>query len=146
MGISTLKGEGVHPGASSKELKNLAKYLDKDSRKYSLKFEPLPIPDTGWVGASRLVEVFRNRNFLVQVYDQSGWVRLSISRAALDPKKNRWVDGISWDSLQLIKGSLGYGDRDAVEIYPKDDDVVDVANIRHLFILPYGHKLDCIWR
>lgn len=45
-------------------------------------------------------------------------------------------DGISWDALQEIKGAVGYADRDAVEIYPRDADVVNVANMRHLWITP----------
>lgn len=43
-----------------------------------------------------------------------------------------------------IKRQLGYGDFDAVEVYPKDNDVVNVANIRHLFIL--NEPLPFIWR
>ncbi|EOG1815585.1 hypothetical protein ACK3RA_000943 [Enterobacter hormaechei] len=40
------------------------------------------------------------------------------------------------DALQEIKSAVGYGDRDAVEIYPRDSDVVNVANMRHLWITP----------
>lgn len=50
-------------------------------------------------------------------------------------------DGITWDDLQWIKRAAGYGDREAVEVYPLDDDVVNVANMRHLWILPAGQRL-----
>jgi hypothetical protein len=47
----------------------------------------------------------------------------------------RWLDGITWDELQHLKMLAGYGDRVAVEIYPPDSEVVNIANIRHLWLL-----------
>ncbi|MGL0761287.1 DUF4222 domain-containing protein [Citrobacter freundii] len=56
----------------------------------------------------------------------------------------RWKDGISWDALQEIKNAVGYADRDAVEIYPAQKDVVNVANMRHLWIV--NEPLNFAWR
>jgi hypothetical protein len=44
----------------------------------------------------------------------------------------------------FIKNAVGYQDRDAVEVYPSQTDVVNVSNMRHLWILP--EKLDFAWR
>ena len=56
----------------------------------------------------------------------------------------RWKDDITWDELQEIKRQAGYGNQMAVEIYPDDLDIVNVANMRHLWILdeplPIGWK------
>lgn len=83
-----------------------------------------------------LVRVWRSRAFLVQEFEvpnASVLCRLSINRTEIDG--DRWSDNISWDELQRIKREAGYGDRDAVEVYPADADIVNVANIRHLWIL-----------
>ena len=56
----------------------------------------------------------------------------------------RWKDGISWDALQEIKSAVGYGDRDAVEIFPAQKDLVNVANMRHLWIVP--ESIPFAWR
>jgi hypothetical protein len=76
---------------------------------------------------------------------EPGMLRLSVNRTELDASGN-WKDGITWDELQAIKSAVGYGDRDAVEAYPKNVDVVNVANIRHLWILPNHAALPVFWR
>lgn len=47
----------------------------------------------------------------------------------------RWADGISWDDLQRVKYEIGRGDQWAVEMFPPDDEVTNVANMRHLWII-----------
>jgi hypothetical protein len=105
------------------------------------------IPQSQWpIGVtpqSNLVDVWRNREYVVQVYqEKNGIIRLSILRTSIDRDGN-WLDGISWDKLQEIKSAVGFGECDAVEIYPKDKDVANVANIRHLWIVP---DLPFAWR
>ena len=46
------------------------------------------------------------------------------------------VGGIDWEDLMMIKRGVGYGNSDAVEAFPKDCDTVNVANMRHLWIVP----------
>lgn len=102
----------------------------------------VPVPE-------KLVKLMRSRYFLVQLYEnESGANRLSISRtdrSATRPGSS--TDGITWDELQELKRQAGFGDRDAVEIYPKDQDVVNVANMRHLWILdreiPFAWRRSC---
>lgn len=90
-----------------------------------------------------LVMVRRSRRFLVQIFAEAGCVaRMSVVRSTLDG--DRWQDGISWDDLQRLKREAGFGDYDAVEVFPRDIDVVNVANMRHLWILseplPFGWR------
>lgn len=54
-----------------------------------------------------------------------------------------WADGISWDELMRIKSEVGYKDSWAVEVYPSDSHVINVANMRHLFLLK--EKPDFAW-
>jgi hypothetical protein len=88
-------------------------------------------------------KVLRSREFLVQVFSGE-FPRLTISRTEID-KHGMWKDGISWDEMQTIKKGCGFGDCDAVEAFPKDKDLVNVANMRHLWIVPPGYAT-FFWR
>lgn len=88
-------------------------------------------------------EVWRSSGFLVQVYAEAFNIeRLTVCRTAVDC--DRWKAEISWDDLQRLKRECGRGDKDAVEVYPADRDVVNVANMRHLWVMDL--PLDFIWR
>lgn len=88
--------------------------------------------------------VWVNAYFLVQEFqEENNVVRLSVNTTSM-ANSGRWKDGITWDALQEIKNAVGYADRDAVEIYPRDSDVVNVANMRHLWITP--EPLTFAWR
>jgi len=91
---------------------------------------------TAMVGLQRPPErVWRNRAFLVQQYvENRAPPRLSINRLRM-LANGRWADGITWDEIQNLKAQAGYGDRWAVEIFPAARDVVDVANVRHVWLL-----------
>lgn len=93
-----------------------------------------------------ILRVWRSREFLVQEYAEESpvLVRLSVLRTTLDPKAGRWVDGITWDELQAIKSEIGYGGHDALELYPIDADVVNVANLRHLWVM--REPVEFAWR
>lgn len=79
-------------------------------------------------------EVWRSRDFLVQLFDEGGHVRVTVNRTHM-PNGKDWADGITWDELQAIKAEIGRGDRWAVEVYPPDDEVVNDAPMRHLWLL-----------
>lgn len=85
-----------------------------------------------------------NSYFLVQEFqEENGVIRLSVNTTSM-ANSGRWKDGISWDALQEIKNAVGYADRDAVEIYPAQKDVVNVANMRHLWLV--NEPLTFAWR
>jgi hypothetical protein len=113
--------------------------LARDNAKLPTVLQPVPIAE--WpayqAGASKIpYAVLRSRFFLVQCYQEhDGISRLSIARSEVDTSSGRWKDGITWEELQDIKRQAGLGDYMAVEIYPKDRDIVNVANMRHLWVL-----------
>jgi hypothetical protein len=49
---------------------------------------------------------------------------------------------ISWADLQRIKNELAGYARQAVQVFPPEDEVVDKANMTHLFVMPDGGALD----
>ena len=53
---------------------------------------------------------------------------------------------LSWEDIQEGKRDLGFGDSAAVEIYPPDSEVINDANIRHLWVLPDGVSLPSLFR
>jgi hypothetical protein len=117
--------------------------LERDSARWPSALTRLPLP---WPPGPKFpTEAWRSRDFLLQVYAvREGVERLSINRAKVDMRTRRWVDGISWDELQRLKAECGRGHLDAVEIYPADADVVNVANVRHLFV--FSEPFDLTWR
>lgn len=110
------------------------------------------IPRSYWPSAVErmselVIAVLRSRKFCCQVYDSGNGVRrLSFNRSEVELIGNvcQWKQGITWDDLQQLKAEAGYGDRQAVEIYPADEDVVNVANMRHLWVLP--ESLPFAWK
>lgn len=90
-----------------------------------------PVSPDAWPptapGVQRPIEVWASRAHLVQVYDGAP-ARLTVCRT--DGR-----GGISWGDLQRLKRECGRGDRWAVEVYPADDDIVDVAPMRHLWLM-----------
>lgn len=96
------------------------------------------IPKGEWPASSlpeekRPNEAWRSRDFLLSVYYRSdGIERLSVNRTSHNGE--RFDNGISWDDLQRLKRECGRGDMDAVEIFPADKDIVNVANMRHLWV------------
>lgn len=81
------------------------------------------------------MQAWRSRRFLVVLWIESnGARRLSIMRTEFD-RNGVQLDGISWDDLQRLKSEAGFHDECAVELYPPDAHVVNVANMRHLFLL-----------
>lgn len=97
------------------------------------------IPREQWPAAfeddfAKRIRVLVNRRYLVQVSQGDGCLRLSVNR--IEAVGHSWRGGVSWDELQQIKQDAGYGDRWAVEIFPADGHVVDVAAMRHLWLLP----------
>lgn len=109
--------------------------------------ELLSIPVAQWPPQNhdpRRLKMFIHPEVLVQVFDEgNGLYRLTVNLLALGGN-GRWKDGISWDRLQEIKDAVGFAGQDAVEVYPAAQDVVNVANMRHLWVLP--EKLPFAWR
>jgi len=84
--------------------------------------------------------VWQSRKYLVQLFDEGKFAqrvdmrRMTVCRVTL-ADDGRWEDGLSWDELQDIKHEIGFGDWYGLEVYPRDCDTVNVANMRHLWLL-----------
>ena len=95
-----------------------------------------PIPNWEGADAVKRFALLRSRAYLAQLFHEPGGIiRMSVQRTEWDERQNRFRDDISWDDLQRLKAEAGYGDRWAVEIFPADRAVVNVANMRHLWLL-----------
>lgn len=119
-------------------LKQARKYLARMNARWPATLQE--VPPEGWPDYenAKLVRVLRSRHFLVQVFEEGGdgsVLRMSVCRAAIKDDGN-WDDELTWNELQWLKHEAGYGNQDAVELYPPDQDVVNVASMRHLWILP----------
>lgn len=83
--------------------------------------------------------VWRSRQYLVLQYDVPPLRgvearRLTVNRTSLG-SDGHWQQDIPWDDLQRCKRETGHGDWYGIEIYPRERDVVNIANMRHLWLL-----------
>lgn len=129
------------------DIKERQKFLREENRRYSDKLTS--VPQDEWPAkndrmTSYPVAAKRSRHFVCQIYDDGGFTRLTFSRTMIKGDGN-YLDGITWDELVGLKNEAGYGDALAIEFYPPDFDVVNVANMRHLFIIKDG-RLPPYWK
>jgi len=135
--------------APRNERRAAVKYLEIERLKWPrelVQYTPNQMPQQVENRAGTMpTELWRSRDFLVQVYDMSPMMeRLSVCRTAVNINGD-WLEDIQWEELQRLKRECGRGDRDAVEIYPRDHDIVNVANMRHLWLFKVG-SLPFAWR
>lgn len=132
--VSAVSG-GLYPGVP---LHVLRKAIAKQNAKFGHDLQRIPREDwaQGSQGEGKMIDAMRSRHHLVQVFNEhpKGFLRMTVSRTSIGDDR-RWLDGISWDDLMRLKREAGHGDRYAVEIFPADEDVVNVANMRHLWLL-----------
>lgn len=118
-------------------LKQIKKAMEKENRTRPVRL--MPVPREQWPEAGRLdtmVEVWLSQKYLVQVFDEGGDIlRVSVSRTTLD-SFGQWEQNLSWDELMEVKRQICHSDSYAVEVLPPDADIVNVANMRHFWILP----------
>lgn len=124
-----------------KAFQTARRHLQQESRKFSEEFTRISddeIKDVSFMG-KKPEACFRNRNFFAAVFlddcEGQSYCRLTVNRTELFQDGN-WIDKITWDELMAVKRGIGMGDRWMVEVYPKDDEIVNVANMRHLFLVP----------
>jgi hypothetical protein len=93
-----------------------------------------------------MIALYRSSRFLVQIYEDGELdtpIRLSVCRTEINDR-GQWQDNITWEELQEIKNQCGFEYSDAVEVYPRAKDVVNVANMRHLWV--FDEPLRFAWR
>jgi hypothetical protein len=84
-------------------------------------------------------KVWQSRKYIVQLFDEKPFLnvdtrRMTVCRVTLGDD-GHWDAGLSWDELQDVKNEIGFGDWYGLEIYPRDQDVVNVANMRHVWLM-----------
>ena len=116
--------------------RKMRKAFDRECLQYDNRYVEISTSTADNIqGKAKLLRAFRNRYFLAQIYrEPNGFLRLTVQRCAID-KRGMWVDGITWDEMMTVKSMIGMSDRWAVEVYPPTDEIVNVANMRHLFLL-----------
>jgi hypothetical protein len=81
--------------------------------------------------------VFQSEDFTVQCFNvDENVIRLAINRNPVAQMSLSYPDGIDREELKAIIKALGFGDRYGVEIYPPKRSILNVMNVRHLWLLP----------
>lgn len=97
-------------------------------------FKEIPLTDEQKSRPNAPINVYKNDEFLVQIYNLDGEpTRITVNKTKR--KGNNWADGITWDQLMQVKRLVGFAKHCAIEIYPPDEHIVNVANIRHLWVV-----------
>lgn len=99
-------------------------------------WQEIPWSDLVAHGAPRSVtRAWRNNYFIVQCVPEAGGVtRLMVRRNDAQPIR-------AWLDLQRVKNELCGPERYAVEVYPPQSQLVDDANLYHLWVFPEGGGL-----
>ncbi len=86
----------------------------------------------------RFVKGYKNNLYTVQQFERSSeWgliTLLMVRRNDQEPVRN-------WTHMQRIKNELMGRERVAVEVYPAESDLVDDANMYHLWVMPEDFAL-----
>lgn len=131
-------------------IKERQKFLREERRRFPLHLVDVPSDEWPRKDGFHLkhnypINVMRSKDFMLQVYEENGMIRLTFSRTMLKGDGN-YIDGITWDELQELKRQAGYADFLAIEFYPPDKDIVNVANMRHLWLVKPGGDMPMPWR
>lgn len=114
--------------------KRLAKMNAKRPKKLTLVDPAFWPADAGYQDNRK--EVWVSNKYLVQVFiEDNDIIRVSINRTTKN-SEGEWEDNLTWDEIQQIKTDIGAADLYAIEVYPRGRDVVNIANMRHIWLLP----------
>lgn len=111
--------------------------ISESRNRKSWEWTPLPI-DSATGLLSKILWATRNDFYIVQAYPSvhalGDGLHLAIStldRSGEPP----------WRDMQRIKDELVGEDCEAVQVYPRQEDVVDQAFMYHLFVMPRSWRL-----
>jgi hypothetical protein len=129
--------------ATSKKKKEILNQMNDYSNTFPDHLVRVRKPDVPGTFSSKISESWRSRKFVAVVYAINENIeRISINRTDFNQNHTRWKDGISWDDIQRLKAECGRGHLEAVEVYPADKDIVNLANIRHIWVFKSGSLHD----
>lgn len=126
--------------------KKIQKEHEKSLSQYSDNLELIAIEDykTKINTPNNLIKAYVSKKYFVQLYQEKNKpLRISIIKNKVNADL-KWEDGLTWDEIQNIKNEIGFENNDCVEIYPAQQNVVNVANMRHIWVmndpLPFSWK------
>lgn len=91
---------------------------------------------TGWLG--EMDQSFVNKNYAVLVRTIETEEYGPVMHAAI---RNLPGTDIPWAEKQRIKNELFGEEREAIEFFPKASELVDEANMYHIWVFPEGVQL-----
>ena len=100
-------------------------------------------PEEAYVDRERgwCVQVYRNKTPACNGTPWEGTLRVAVKHTRATNMDNYFKRGyglpITWDDLQAIKDHF-WPEQIGIEVYPPHDAIVDVAEMRWLWILPKG--------
>lgn len=104
------------------------KWITQPSPKSSGRF-------SGWLG--EMDRAYSNGKYAVMIRTiETEWG--TVDHACI---RNVASSDIPWRDKQKIKNELFGQDRTAIEVFPTEEDLVDAANMYHLWIFKKGFKL-----
>ncbi|MGA3209451.1 MAG: hypothetical protein ABSE05_16705 [Syntrophales bacterium] len=119
------------------ELKLMRRKLQKENDKRFLTLTPVSKENWPYNDDINRIAVFLSLYYLAQIFDEkNGVIRISCNRTTMD-QNGQWEENLSWDELMEVKRQCGYGESYAVEVLPGDSEIVNVANMRHIWITPH---------
>jgi len=123
---------------SRAERRTMVAYAAKEAEKRPAQLTEIR-RDLWPMSQTKQTHVWHSRKFLVQMFDETPFQgidtrRISVSRVTLK-NDGRWDEHIEWEELMQVKREIGFGHWYALEIFPRDVDIVNVANMRHLWML-----------
>lgn len=96
------------------------------------------------VAASTPLCVFQNDTYVVDVFRDGDFIHLDIRRHDQQPCT-------SWSDMQEIKNQIVGPEHEAIELFPAESRLVDMANQYHLYVhvdpafrFPVGFKHRCV--
>ena len=93
---------------------------------------------TGW--ASQISAAYRNDWIAVLVRSvHSDLLDVMVDHAAI---RTAMCAEFGWRELQRIKDEIFGKDRMAVQVYPRQVELVDAADMYHLWVFPIGYSFD----
>ena len=125
---------GGYAGQSHRAIKQIKKSIAENNRRYTEVFVEIPRNEIQKIEYCPK-KAWRNKRYLACLYEDytNGYLRLCVQRTTIKDDGS-YEDGISWDKIQEIKNLLGFGDWWGLEVYPSDKDLVNVSNIRHIWL------------
>lgn len=96
---------------------------------------PTVAAPSGLVDGEEYLKVYKNDRYTVWHYCFGAWDHLSVKRNDQEPIHD-------WRHLQQIKNEICGSSREAVELYPASDRVLDACNQYHLWVLPQGKRMN----